>query len=702
MNDANLIVDVVEVPVPGNGLRSSEKKSFSKPGSTETNSSNEEEKADNGNLTRAIAGLPHLSITNCRITVVLMDETNNNEDISVEFGIGAFLISEEDSFKTHDEGNSVVNDENTFKNTESNFSPPTFIYKSIRTGSGINGGIWIKVLPSHISSIGSDEDIEVRWARSRWQSLCLPMFLISGLDLKTRVISKNISRKEEDGGINDTDNQSYNDYAIDSMLVAGWIDIAHPAQEETAEEEEVDQPDVQTESFPSKFYVLVNGINEEEDIHPLTHSTPLPGTVLFLFTELLEINLERQSLETISRLLQLQSLYCEYTAAQNATSTNNNKTRPVPTRQRLTTDEEDSQSFPICMQPDTLVVAGLHFPHVTLRCQLLPQQYGRNDFYGFAYGELLIRSIDLDFQEHTSFELSSLSHIEFSLGEIEWQVWRGCCEPRSPFSVSRSDKAITSTLAAQLLQIQHPTSTVGVLFRSKCVGENRSESLQIIGSCHVDYSSSFYEDIMTTQTEIKDLLFPDHTGSTIYPWQPFAWNYHYSCKELTVTYGDFSFKFPETVEVNSFKSNGSYEMVSVLPQIGMHCTTKLPQDAIDIGLLIGLPENCRMSVLLYTGDIAPLATAVGWKARGAPSRFLGCFLMNKYLSSLDLNSLSTPQDLKGKYNTGMGQKRQRLLKRLQGLDNNTLEKCLGWVATQTDSSRKATEVETKAAFKITS
>jgi hypothetical protein len=445
--------------------------------------------------------------------------------------------------------------------------------------------------------VAADGLIGSRWAiRSFANASNMCILRLSGLDVHARILLGRREELAETLGIAQEVNTCTDDYYYDydaDLVVFGvdYVGITSnnvPSEENGANKVNNDAADVadEIESIPlrSNFHRIGRGMRRHacKEQHlpsqdcsecwsyttgqcPPPHAgdcryeydadsmMPLPGLVLyFAITDPLELNIERQGLESLHVL---KDLFTPPGRKDTATRGENDhsaeedaealkETSAVPTTScvppaELELQAEDYEKFPAFMKPESVHVVGLHVANFCLRLHAMRSDGGREDGLSFFYWEMKLGALTLDSQNLNSRELA-FKDTRISIAQILLYELRGVCRKRivsvglDPMRIREqtdpsscgSASSVELCTAATLLDIPAPYDALALLHRNENAVHFRFINVPIssdihpadgtrlsrgcidvkFGTFNADVPPGFYPGIMTAKSEALSVL----------------------------------------------------------------------------------------------------------------------------------------------------------------------------------------------------
>jgi len=276
---------------------------------------------------------------------------------------------------------------------------------------------------------------------------------------------------------------------------------------------------------------------------------PLPGLVLyFAITDPLELNIERQGLESLHAL---KDLFTPRRGKDTVTGGENDhcaeedgealkERSAVPTTSVVPPASLELQAeFPAFMKPESVHVVGLHVANFYLRLHAMRSDGGREDGLSFFYWEMKLCALTLDSQNLNARELA-FKDTRISIAQILLYELRGVCRKRiisvgldpmrirertDPRSCGSSSSAELCT-ASTLLDIPAPYDALALLHRNENAVHFRFINVPIssdihpadgtllsrgcidvkVGTLNFDLPPGFYQGIMTAKSEALSVL----------------------------------------------------------------------------------------------------------------------------------------------------------------------------------------------------
>ena len=679
------------------------------------------------------------------------DELNVHRNQMIEIGIGSFSIKDE-STTNHETANiSDVNNSNTRSNKISAICNPkkfvektdapinnneNFVKKRITLGSGNEKkGICIYTYPpSNHPMCHAHKPIGLSWARCVWEASPRPLFSLSGVDFFARVYVGLLDKSNEiEKAKKDSQTRYYEYYTIDSTA-GGYLDY-YPDVIEMTEEVKIDkqkQTNLKMEMGRSNFHRIMRGmtrdpppqssphldddtywtnvksnmIQEQTKDKNMNNYIPAPGVAFFFsIADPIEFNIERQSIEAISKFMDIVAEYNKQNESKSKEPVNQIQ-KKSETKTSKNTDkgnkvsEVDNESFPSYMNAQSVFIFGLQISTIAFRLQLMKSDGKFEHGHGFKFFEVLIQSISMDCQSLDS-SMLLISDYDLNVGHIEVNVVKGVCRNQH---VDVGKKSPTNELSAPLfrktasivldsavilnssnfihnmkdaIQFRMIMSKAGPDNVSETLRENESKSFEIkIGHVQLQLFSSVISDIYTALNILNSALFSSPSTPSSPPVFPnhFTWKYYVALDGGTLMYQNFKCEFPSSHIYGEKSPTVGFFLESILNQIQLDSSSQLAGCAHGEGFfkeMIDLPENVRMRIFLFLDNLEPLATALGIK-NTPKNTFLGCYSVNKFLTSM-VKKVSNHGNQVKKLVNAKERRRQEMLAELMRLDNETLE-----------------------------
>lgn len=637
-----------------------------------------------------------------------------------------------------------------------------FLRKRVRTGKGPEGGIFIQVIsplqdkrrypqyyagrPNIPSCASSSELSSTRWAVKTFASamdMCL--LRLSGLDVSARIL---LGRRKELEAVAIADaNTKYatpdeaQDYYFDydGELVMMGTDyfsagvapnndgmLDHMEKGEITEDEAPNN-EIETIPIPSNFHRIGRGMRKhgcKEHSHLPSHDCsqcwsyvvqssseeeyemeqdevmPLPGLVLyFAITDPIEVNIERQGLESLNAL---KALFSPGTSQDAKTRNDGTDSASISNDQIVTIEAEgtpndsEENGFPSFMKPEAVHIVGVHLASVCLRLQAMKSDGTKEDGLAFTYWEMQLGALTVDSQNLNAKELA-FKDMRMSIGQILLYELRGVCrkrlvrlglDPVENISAANSQENCTAPptqlcTAATILGVSSSFDALRLLHRQENAVHFRFINIPVssevnpthglpmrrrcidvkLGSIDADLPPDFNSDVMTAKKEAMASVMgstikeSDHDASSETSVSTKASTPLPSLLEYTARLdgGKFNMRprikcaFPATTLSGQSSSEEGFSIHSVLNRVKFEygkrnrADVHLPQTKGNVGIhkFAQLPEACRMGVLFYLEDLRSLEKALGMKEN--PTHFfLRCRNISQRLG--EMATLNSPPD----------------------------------------------------------
>ena len=639
-----------------------------------------------------------------------------------------------------------------------------FLRKRVRTGKGPEGGIFIQVIsPSHDkrrypqyyagrsndpSRASSSELPSTRWAVKTFASamdMCL--LRLSGLDVSARIL---LGRRKEleavaaaETSTNNATPDEAQDYYFDydGELVMMGTDyfsagvapnndgmLDHMEKGEISED---DSPhdEIETIPIPSNFYRIGRGMRRhgcKEHSHLPSHDCsqcwsyvvqssseekyemeqdevmPLPGLVLyFAITDPIEMNIERQGLESLNALKTLFSPGTSQDAKIGNAETDSasiSNDQIVAGEAEGTPNFSEENGFPAFMKPEAVHVVGVHLASVCLRLQAMKTDGIKEDGLAFTYWEMQLGALTVDSQNLNTKELA-FKDMRISIGQILLYELRGVCrkrlvclglDPEENSSAAQENCTVPPTqlcTAATILGVSSSFDALRLLHRHENAVHFRFINIPVspevnpthglpmrrrcidvkLGSIDADLPPDFNSDVMTAKKEAMATVMGSVTKESDHE------SDHDTSSETSVSStplpllleytarfdgGKFNMRprikcaFPATTLSGQSSSDEGFSIHSVLNRVKFEYGKRnrsddhLPQAKSNVGIqkFAQLPDACRMGVLFYLEDLRSLEKALGMKEN--PTHFfLRCRNISQRLGQMP-TLISPPDGLK--------------------------------------------------------
>ena len=637
-----------------------------------------------------------------------------------------------------------------------------FLRKRVRTGKGPEGGIFIQVIsplqdkrrypqyyagrPNIPSCASSSELSSTRWAVKTFASamdMCL--LRLSGLDVSARILFGR--RKELEAVAAAETNTNYatadeaQDYYFDydGELVMMGTDyfsagvapnndgmLDHMEKGEIPEDEATNN-EIETIPIPSNFHRIGRGMRRhgcKEHSHLPSHDCsqcwsyvvqssseekyemeqdevmPLPGLVLFFaITDPIEVNIERQGLESLNAL---KSLFSPGTSQDAKIGNDETDSASISNDQIVaaeaegTPNDSEENGFPSFMKPEAVHIVGVHLASVCLRLQAMKSDGTKEDGLAFTYWEMQLDALTVDSQNLNAKELA-FKDMRISIGQILLYELRGVCrkrlvrlglDPAENISAANSQENCTAQptqlcTAATILGVSSSFDALRLLHRQENAVHFRFINIPVpsevnpthglpmrrrcidvkLGSLDADLPPDFNSDVMRAKKEAMASVMgsttkeSDHDASSEASVSTKASTPLPSLLEYTARLdgGKFNMRphikcaFPATTLSGQSSSEEGFSIHSVLNRVKFEygkrnrADVHLPQTKgnVVIQKFAQLPEACRMGVLFYLEDLRSLEKALGMKEN--PTHFfLRCRNISQRLGQMA--TLNSPPD----------------------------------------------------------
>jgi hypothetical protein len=421
--------------------------------------------------------------------------TNFGAAMSGADGEGSDMDSQQDSERSFDFPNNAFGQILSSAGASSDSDDKNeYLLKRIRTGRGPEGGIILKIFnASEAFHIRQSKMTDSLWARDRWYHTTQSVVLrCSGLDLLARIF---LGTKKEVAISNNSwyaDDNEYSDFDVDAMLFGG-VDYIVPGPQPplpphtpvhiqngdnawrsgTTRCYTTDDNEIQSCGVPSYFHKIARGLcpmycdashlpcdncdccwNKDcssSSSHKLDSSIPMGGLVCHVsIRDPLEINLDRDNLDTIGRLLNIftrkskaepeqdsnlissvapddeiqerslavdDSRRSQFSKKENprfvdecikSSKTPNEKHRRSVSKagvsQNLYQEHECSAAYPSYMKPEKIQLLGFYVAEIKIRIHVLKTEGAIEDGYSFCYWDLFGFCVTADFQKLSALE----------------------------------------------------------------------------------------------------------------------------------------------------------------------------------------------------------------------------------------------------------------------------------------------------------
>ena len=645
-----------------------------------------------------------------------------------------------------------------------------YLFKRIRTGKGPEGGISVKVYPPTRNKRIVPRANEMQgWAyQSYANSAQFCLFQCSGVDIRTRIFLG----KQKEVAIRNNDyawyGDEYDEYTMDSMLYGvDYIAPAHPplpplkkkdsftlAKKGKPEVERfvTDENGIQSNSVKSCFHKVARGLTPMlcskdhlpsencpycwEDSarphsyseHPFDSRTPLPGIVIDVeFTEAIELNVDRSTLEVIGSIYSLFAKKSDGEAVADVEYSKKDESPEVPSiTQKLKNlafrKKEKKEilraAFPSYMKPENIEVMGLFVSSIILRVHVMKKGGIYDQGLAFRYWEAMLRCATADMQMHTSKE-KTFHDIRCDLGYL---VMNDCVgverkqllslgaplrempdsDTTSLGNINPIDKPSARTCwpntAAILLQVPIMAETSdfesreghGLQIRVLSIGGNDADIRNAtvnarVGLLAVELPHTLPADIeaMVNQS-VTSIFGPTGLGKN----SPPVGTENTSVMSILATYavrldgGYFMWspllqvRLPVLKLGGEVSSNKEIFLETILNhvklQYGKRSTWAVPQSKLSLVRMAHLPEDVRMRILFFLNDLGPLEKALGIPRER--NSFLRCRAVNKgIVKAAKRSSIKNPKRKKGvRVPSDPRPTRQGILDELSKLDEQAL------------------------------
>ena len=336
-------------------------------------------------------------------------------------------------------------------------------------------------IPRTAASQVSPSQVGTRWAVKTFASatdMCL--LRLSGLDVSARILLGRRREVEAAAAIETSTNRVMVDdsqdyyFDYDGELVMMGNDyfsagvapnndgILDHMEKGVIVEDEAPNDEIETIPIPSNFHRISRGMRRhgcKEHTHLPPHDCsqcwsytvqsseekyeieedavmPLPGLVLyFAITDPIELNIERQGLESLNALKALfssggtgssQDAKTGNDETDSTSASNDNKVSAETGCSANNSEENDFHSF---MKPEAVHVVGVHLASVCLRLQAMKNDGTREDGLAFSYWEMQLGALTVDSQNLNAKELA-FKDMRISIGQILLYELRGICRKR--------------------------------------------------------------------------------------------------------------------------------------------------------------------------------------------------------------------------------------------------------------------------------
>lgn len=637
-----------------------------------------------------------------------------------------------------------------------------FLRKRVRTGKGPEGGIFIRVISplqdkrrypqyyagrSNIPSYAASSELSsTRWAVKTFASamdMCL--LRLSGLDVSARIL---LGRRKEleavaaaETSTNNATPDEAEDYYFDydGELVMMGTDyfsagvapnndgmLDHMEKGEITEDEAPNN-EIETIPIPSNFHRIGRGMRRhgcKEHSHLPSHDCsqcwsyvvqsfseekyemeqdevmPLPGLVLyFAITDPIEVNIERQGLESLNAL---KTLFSPGTSQDAKIGNDETDSASISNDQIVageaegTPNDSEENGFPAFMKPEAVHVVGVHLASVCLRLQAMKNDGIKEDGLAFTYWEMQLGALTVDSQNLNTKELA-FKDMRISIGQILLYELRGVCrkrlvrlglDPAENSSAANSQENCTVPptqlcTAATILGVSSSFDALRLLYRHENAVHFRFINIPVssevnpthgskmrrrcidvkLGSVDADLPPDFNSDVMTAKKEAMTTVMgsvtkeSDHDASANASVSSKASTPLPSLLEYTARLdgGKFNMRprircaFPATTLSGQSSSDEGFSIHSILNRVKFEygkrnrSDVNLPQAKSNVGIqkFAQLPEACRMGVLFYLEDLRSLEKALGMKEN--PTHFfLRCRNISQRLGQMA--TLISPPD----------------------------------------------------------
>ena len=637
-----------------------------------------------------------------------------------------------------------------------------FLRKRVRTGKGPEGGIFIQVIsplqdkrrypqyyagrPNIPSCASSSELSSTRWAVKTFASamdMCL--LRLSGLDVSARIL---LGRRKELEAVAAAETNTnfatpdeaqdyYFDYDGELVMMGtdyfsagvapnndGMLD--HMEKGEIPEDEATNN-EIETIPIPSNFHRIGRGMRRhgcKEHSHLPSHDCsqcwsyvvqssseekyemeqdevmPLPGLVLyFAITDPIEVNIERQGLESLNAL---KSLFSPGTSQDAKIGNDETDSASISNDQIVaaeaegTPNDSEENGFPSFMKPEAVHIVGVHLASVCLRLQAMKSDGTKEDGLAFTYWEMQLDALTVDSQNLNAKELA-FKDMRISIGQILLYELRGVCrkrlvrlglDPAENISAANSQENCTAQptqlcTAATILGVSSSFDALRLLHRQENAVHFRFINIPVssevnpthglpmrrrcidvkLGSLDADLPPDFNSDVMRAKKEAMASVMgsttkeSDHDASSEASVSTKASTPLPSLLEYTARLdgGKFNMRphikcaFPATTLSGQSSSEEGFSIHSVLNRVKFEygkrnrADVHLPQTKgnVVIQKFAQLPEACRMGVLFYLEDLRSLEKALGMKEN--PTHFfLRCRNISQRLGQMA--TLNSPPD----------------------------------------------------------
>ena len=610
----------------------------------------------------------------------------------------------------------------------------TFIRKRLKLGMDSEKGFWVNIHPpSSHPMFHVNKPMDPSWARCVWESSSKPFFHLCGVDFLCRIYSELIVVDSAHGNGRYLE---YDALTLNSTLGGNVDYIPDIFESDDDEPEEKNEENLKMEFVKSNFHRIAMGMRRCPPPYTSPHTDddscwsngrstpnncsndeidmdgfiPSPGVVIFFSVyDPLEFNVERQNIEAITKLMNLMSIYNKHKSkGSEAQSTNENnqitpkqETTAATIEQYDDDDDVDGSSFPSYMNAQNILVFGFQIASIAINIQLMKENALYENGHGFGFCELLMHSISMDCQLLNSSVLS-INDCAFDIGQIECNIYKGVCRTQhiavgktslsneKPSCIPARKTASSLLKTAAFLntyefydnmngafQFRSILSQSGTGNKSNLKGINELKTFEIkLGQLNMRIINNMIGNLTTVSKVVQSMLFPGPSKpSSPSPLPPeFTWKYFFTLDGGVVMYENVKIELPPSQIISQKSPTVGFLMESILNQIQLKVSSELKGCARGKGFLknmVNLPENVRMRIFLFLDDLKPLTTAFGIK-NTPRNNFLGCYTINKYLSTIvDQVSMEDVREKVKKNNRES--RRQALLARLMRLDNETLE-----------------------------
>ena len=388
--------------------------------------------------------------------------------------------------------------------------------------------------------------------------------------------------------------------------------------------------------------------------------------------------------------------------------------------QSYNSDDDDlSSSFPSYMQPEKIQILGMHLSEVRFRVHVMQSDNAWDQGLAFCYWDALAKCVTTDHQRLNS-SVKSYSDLRADIGHVVIKEYKGALDKQLISCGLRQrkvdfDEATIETMktlgeesnrspwpstAAALLDMQPPLETLayeerdrhGIQFRyistnTPLPNKHLSRSLLHVwlGPSVVNVPWAVKDQITEIIQQARTIVLgppapidsDDEASTDIATDSLMRYKLHLDGGGFTLE-PKFYFRLPLTTLAGERSPEAGLFIETILERVNFKfnepsADNMTPTRSLSLEQLIELPENIRLSILLFLDDLGPLSQALGIKPEA--NSFLLCNSVNKALVKVAKRSARRRRGRGMDTSTTArpASRRQELMTELLKLDDDSLE-----------------------------